>query len=983
MNNKFMHLTVRCKICIIIKNLLKGYMKASKHAKKALGVAKLLSYRVMLFAIIFITSFFSVFYAWQTPKKAEALETAKMLLYWDGGAAPTGWSIVSTYDGKYPRGEAPGNVLQTGGSGTHTPSVAGNSQSSNYPNTGGNSACTGGGSDILVPSNSHSHTITNPTMSAASNSDEPPFRTLKLIQYDAGIPTTIPSGAIAIFDTSPGASWTRLSAQDNQFIKISSTVGTTGGSETHTHTATWNSLGAASYDGNCQNGTNQTYAYAANGHTHAAPSSNSTISVTAVPPHIKPLLYKANSDVAAPNGLIAMFDANPGGGWTVQSNPGGTFYQQFLRPAATFDGTTTGAGTHFHINHTSGSTVTPCPCGTGFLGNGGTASAGTSHSHTVTVTFSGSPENLPEYFNVVIAKKSLPAMMLFWDGGVAPTGWTIVTDFDGRFPRGESPGNTGDLGGRNTHAHTIQNYSVGTPSNNTVASGISGTPATDTHTHSNGTVSATLDGADAGTDPDEVSSLPAYRTLKLIRYNNGVPSVIPSGAIAIFDNSPGVPGSGWTRYSAQDNQMVMVNSTAGTTGGTDTNHTHTTIFSGTTAGSTATGNRLSLLGGTAASANGHTHAVSGSSSSTGGSHIPPYIVPLLAKTNADTSTLSAGITAMFSGDPGSGWVIRSSNCGNSAVCPYYQKFLRPAAAYDGTGAGTSNHTHTASRTSNTSASSDGNANNGSGISSTAHTHSITATDYSGGSDPLNTAGDYFLPSYFNVVIAEKVDFKMETYFWYDNSGTAALSSRWGAALEVTQGSPIPTLPTAYRPPDLTDELRLRLKILVNNNDLLAGEVAYKLQYKKGTDGSCTSGSWTDVGTAGSGSIWRYTSSTAVADGAAVPSTVFSPASTVMQVYARSNPTASNPNAVVAGTTMEYDFHIQHNGAEGATEYNFRIVENSGDGVLLSEYTLCPTLVTKPQTSNQLRHGNFFESRSRRGAEVVDKPGVEAGFSWAD
>jgi hypothetical protein len=67
--------------------------------------------------------------------------------------------------------------------------------------------------------------------------------------------------------------------------------------------------------------------------------------------------------------------------------------------------------------------------------------------------------------------------------------------------------------------------------------------------------------------------------------------------------------------------------------------------------------------------------------------------------------------------------------------------------------------------------------------------------------------------------------------------------------------------------------------------------------------------------------------------------------------------------------MEYDFYLQDNAARGATHYYFRILENNG--TLLSEYDVCPTLSTKPQTSQQLRHGLFF----------ID--GSIGAFSWAD
>jgi len=45
----------------------------------------------------------------------------------------------------------------------------------------------------------------------------------------------IPSGMIAIFDTSCPTGWTRVSAFDGLFLRGSDTYGGTGGAETHTH----------------------------------------------------------------------------------------------------------------------------------------------------------------------------------------------------------------------------------------------------------------------------------------------------------------------------------------------------------------------------------------------------------------------------------------------------------------------------------------------------------------------------------------------------------------------------------------------------------------------------------------------------------------------------------------------------------------------------------------------------------------------------
>lgn len=557
-------------------------------------------------------------------------------------------------------------------------------------------------------------------------------------------------------------------------------------------------------------------------------------------------------------------------------------------------------------------------------------------------------------------------MILFWDGGAPPAGWSIVDDFDGRYPRAESASNFGITGGNATHTPTTSatsNAGVGA-----VLNPQSQTPAgaSAAHTHA------------VTTTQGSASNEPANRTLKLIRYDAGIPNVIPTGAIALFDSSPGIPTTElspgvplWTRQSAFDNRYIKLSSTAGTNGGnTNDVHTHTVTWSslGASSGTTQRNNPVALLASAQPAADAHTHtAPSATTTATNAtdpcdvspvdnSCIPPYVQVLLAKVGADTFTLSVGLTAMFDGAPGGGWVIRSDSGG-----PYYQKFLRGGATYnDAGGLGAATHTHS-NATSGVSGGASAFTNNTLSLINSspiaAHTHTATAV--------FNSADH--TPEYFNIVIAEKVNFILDGYRWYEDTDNEVVSSanEW-SIFNVPESDPIITIPTAYNPPELGTELRLRIRILINNNGLAVNEIEFKLQYKAGTDSTCTTESWTDVGVGGGGAIWRYATSSEN-DGEPLTTTVLG--SDVLQLYVKSAAPGTNPNPVVIGDTMEYDFHIQHNGAAGATQYSFRLVEDSG--ILLSQYTECPTLSTKAKTENQLRHGNFFES------------GLEKGYSWVD
>ena len=337
---------------------------------------------------------------WQYPPLPPKPQTAAaaplhMLLFWDGGSAPTGWSIVTTYDGKFPRGESAANFATTGGNSTHTPTT-----SSVVHNTTSAGAIVSGATS--VSNYTHTHTSVSVTVGSASNL--PAHKGLKLIQFDAGIPVSIPTGAIAIFDAAAPSGWTRQSAYDGYMIMASSTAAAAAGSDTHTHSLTWSTLSAAS-----QTSTGDTASQAATtGHTHTAPNATATASATALPPYIQVIIAKADSATASlPNNMIAMFDGTPNAAWTVASDSGGAFYQKLIRGATTYSTSPspTGATTHNHANETSGVSGGASNKGKGST-TAGTAVSTEDHTHTVTAAFNTGTDNMPPWFNVVYAKKN-------------------------------------------------------------------------------------------------------------------------------------------------------------------------------------------------------------------------------------------------------------------------------------------------------------------------------------------------------------------------------------------------------------------------------------------------------------------------------------------------------------------------------------------------------------------------------------------------
>ncbi|MBP7842409.1 DUF2341 domain-containing protein [Candidatus Woesebacteria bacterium] len=209
-------------------------------------------------------------------------------------------------------------------------------------------------------------------------------------------------------------------------------------------------------------------------------------------------------------------------------------------------------------------------------------------------------------------------------------------------------------------------------------------------------------------------------------------------------------------------------------------------------------------------------------------------------------------------------------------------------------------------------------------------------------------------------------FTQSSYRFYVDSDNQDVTDPWGNP-NIAEDTILALLPVSNEAPQDTDEVRVRVAITVSGSDLTASTKQFKLQYKTGSDASCTTGTWTDVGVGGGGEIWRYATS-GVTDGTTLTATKLS-VSDILGVYAKANPTATNPNGATVGQALEYDFHLNNNGAATGSTYSFRVVE-SDDTPL--NYTYCPTLTTKQVTSQELRHGNVFSQN-----------GVEQGFTRAD
>jgi hypothetical protein len=209
-------------------------------------------------------------------------------------------------------------------------------------------------------------------------------------------------------------------------------------------------------------------------------------------------------------------------------------------------------------------------------------------------------------------------------------------------------------------------------------------------------------------------------------------------------------------------------------------------------------------------------------------------------------------------------------------------------------------------------------------------------------------------------------FTQNRYRWYvDNDSTNPTVPWPTSGISLPENTSIPIIPVVYDPPSTTQELRLRINLMVNTSNLSVGQKQFSLQFKEGTDGSCTTGSWTTITT---GQTWQYATSS-VTDGEDITESLSTTNAGKGQEYVKSDPSHLNHVAANTSEQIEYDFHIVGSLANTATKYSFRLIESTG--TILDAYNNCPTLTTEPGNESLMRHGNLLIG------------GEEHGFYWAD
>jgi hypothetical protein len=148
---------------------------------------------------------------------------------------------------------------------------------------------------------------------------------------------------------------------------------------------------------------------------------------------------------------------------------------------------------------------------------------------------------------------------------------------------------------------------------------------------------------------------------------------------------------------------------------------------------------------------------------------------------------------------------------------------------------------------------------------------------------------------------------------------------------------------------LGDQVRIRMAVKVSGASMPATTDNFKLQFAPRVSTCSAVVTWLDIGDSASTTAhWRGVNGTP-ADGAALstdPPTggdLLLSVSTVAGTYEEANDTATNPYIAFPNDQIEYDWLVEHNGANDKTSYCFRMVES--DGSAFNTYSYYPTLRT--------------------------------------
>jgi len=185
--------------------------------------------------------------------------------------------------------------------------------------------------------------------------------------------------------------------------------------------------------------------------------------------------------------------------------------------------------------------------------------------------------------------------------------------------------------------------------------------------------------------------------------------------------------------------------------------------------------------------------------------------------------------------------------------------------------------------------------------------------------------------------------KQNYYRFYEDNGNLTPEDPWPAETGVLGENTSITINDQTL--GVGDRTRLRMTVRVANASLPASTQNFRLQFgeRVSTCSAISSENWFNVGGLDSGTIWRGFASLNTTNGEVVsdspPSGLLISVANNAGSIVHQNPSPTNPYSALEGDDIEYDWHLEQNGANAGTTYCFRMIKN--DGNILESYLFYP------------------------------------------
>ncbi len=194
-----------------------------------------------------------------------------------------------------------------------------------------------------------------------------------------------------------------------------------------------------------------------------------------------------------------------------------------------------------------------------------------------------------------------------------------------------------------------------------------------------------------------------------------------------------------------------------------------------------------------------------------------------------------------------------------------------------------------------------------------------------------------------------ISLRQNYYRFYVENNALLPTDPWPAGVDdLGENTAITTLD---EPLASGEKVRLRMTVKVANANLSAGIQDFKLQYglRSSTCSAIAVDNWFDLGGVGSSTAWRGYSATGTVDGTSLSTDPPTGGDLLISLADRAgslvhqNPSLGNPYNVFESEDVEYDWQVEHNGANSLSTYCFRMIR--GNGTNLDVYNNYPQIRT--------------------------------------